>query len=186
MPRRESECLAMQRIRLPRPHTAPGAVRWTVAGVALALGLHAVAGWGALPGRAQANNTLTTSTTSASGFESPPACTVIGSTRDVETVTFTLSVGPACIGIGNRDIANPSPDCPTEPPPGFPPAPPPVDPGFGTTHLVPFGTTNTNVNTHTLTLTCVAPTPALPWPWLIGLGAGLLGAGAGMVRRRCG
>jgi hypothetical protein len=164
----------------PRPHRRDTA-RWTTAGVALALGLHAAAGWGGVPGLAQSNTTITESTTTSSGFESPPACSVIGSTRQVQTVELNVAVGPACIGIGNRDIPNPSPNCPTEPPPGFPPGLP--DPGFGTVHLVTFGNSNQNFNTHTLTLTCVAPTPALPWPWLIGLGAGVLGAGAGMVRR---
>ena len=163
-----------------RPHRSDTA-RWTVAGIGLALALHAIAGWGALPGRAQNNSTTTESTTSATGFESPPACTVIGSTRQVETITPTLTVGPGCIGIGNRDVPNPSPACE-----GLPPAAPPVDPAFGTTFLVPFGISNLNINVDTLTLTCVAPTPALPWPWLLGLGAGVLGAGAGMMRRRCG
>jgi hypothetical protein len=163
---------------LPRRYR-PGAARWTVAGFGLALALHVVAGWGALPGRAQSNTTTTVSSTTETGFESPPACSVIGSTREVQTLTFTVNVGPACIGIGNRDAPNPSPACG-----GLPPAPPPMDPSFGGPFLVPLGTVNTNTNVHTLMLTCVAPTPALPWPWLIGLGAGLLGAGAGLVRRR--
>jgi hypothetical protein len=168
----------MQPLGSPRPHRSDTG-RWTVAGISLALALHALADWGALPGRAQSNVTTTESTTTATGFESPPACSVIGSTREVQTVTLTNRAGPECIGIGNRDVPNPSPACG-----GLVPAPPPVDPSFGVPYLVPFGTTNTNFNTHTLTLTCVAPTPALPWPWLAGLGAGLLGTGAGLVRRR--
>ena len=160
------------------PRLGPS-VAWPLAGVAVSLLLHAVAGWGALPGHAQTNGTVTESTTTATGFESPPACSVIGSTREVQTLTSALSVGPQCIGIGNRDIPNPSPACG-----GLPPAAPPVDPSFGVPFLVPFGSSNTNFNLHTLTLTCVAPTPALPWPWLVGLGAGVLGAGAGLVRRR--
>ena len=162
--------------RPPAPHRRDTA-RWTVAGVALALVLHALGGWGGVSGAAQSNTTFTESSTSASGFESPPACSEIGSTRQVETLTLTVTVGPGCIGVGNRDVPNPSPACG-----GLPPAEP--DPAFGTTFLVPFGVTNNNINTHTLTLTCVAPTPALPWPWLVGLGAGVLGAGARLVRRR--
>ena len=159
-----------------RPSSPP---RWPRAGVTLALLFHVVAGWGALSGVAQGTTTFTTSTTSASGFESPPACSEIGSTRQVVTLTVTPNIGPACIGIGNRDIPNPSPDCGS-----LPPRDP--DPAFGQTFQVLPGQENFNTNTHTLTLTCVAPTPALPWPWLVGLGAGVLGAGAGMMRRRCG
>ena len=166
----------------PAPRRVPSPPRWPLAGLGLALLLHVVAGWGALPGRAQQTNVTTTqSTTSASGFESPPACTVIGSTRQEQTVTVQLTIGPACIGIGNRDIPNPSPACGS-----LPPAQPPMDPAFGSAFAVLAGNQNVNTNTHTLTLTCVAPTPALPWPWLVGLGAGVLGAGAGMMRRRRG
>lgn len=158
---------------------------WTLAGLGAALLLHAVAGWGSLPGLAQQNGTNTTfsnSTTSSTGFESPPSCTTIGSTRQVQTFTLTETIGPRCIGVGNRDVANPSPACS-----GLSPAPPPVDPAFGSVFQVVAGTVNFNTNTHTLTLTCVAPTPALPAPWLGGLGAAALALGAavlGLARRR--
>ena len=148
-------------------------------GLALAVALHAIAGWGAASGLAQpvSNVTTTTSTTSRTSFESPPACTTVGTARQVQTVTFTDLAGPACIGIGNRDIANPAPACG-----GAPPAAAPVDPGFGTPFIVPFGSTNTNVNTQTETIQCVAAVPALPVPLFVGLGGALAGLGLWRMR----
>src|SRR5690606_22224340 len=135
--------------------------------------LHAIAGWGAAPGLAQVSNVTTTqSTTSSSSVESPPSCAEIGTSRVVETITLTTHAGPMCIGIGNRDVANPTPVCGD-----VTQAPPPSDPGFGTTHIVPFGSTTTNFNTHTETIQCVAPVPALPLPLLVGLGGALTGLG---------
>jgi hypothetical protein len=120
--------------------------------------------------------TTTSSTTSVTVFESPPKCEVIGSSRQQVSVTQQAQTGPACIGIGNRDVVNPSPSCG-----GLPPGQP--EPNHGSTFLVQSGTQNTNTNTLTQTLECVPPTPALPLPWLTGLGAGVIGAGAALLRR---
>jgi hypothetical protein len=95
----------------------------------------------------------------------------------VVTVTVQPQTGPACLGIGNRDIPNPSPACGGQP--WGTPAP-----DFGETLIVPAGDQHANKHTHTLTLTCVPPTPALPFPWLAGLGLGVLGTGATLLRRR--
>lgn len=118
----------------------------------------------------------TTSTSTATAFEAPPKCDVVGTSREEVWTTQQVQAGPSCIGVGDRDVANPSPACG-----GFTAGDP--DPGFGTTFLVPEGTENVNKHTHTLTVTCVPPTPALPAPWLTGLGLGVLGAGAAMLRR---
>lgn len=151
---------------------------WRLLGLAAGVLLHVVAGWWAEPGFAQSTNTtFTTSTTSSSSFESPPACTVIGSSRTVETVTLQFQIGPGCIGVGNRDIANPSPTCGPE----FYGNP---DPLHGTEFFVTAGTENFNANIHTETITCVAAVPALPWPALLGLGGLLTGAGAWWMGRR--
>ena len=120
--------------------------------------------------------TTTASTTTEEDFESPPKCEVIGSTRQEISTSQQVQGGSACIGIGNRDVPNGSPACG-----GLPAGSP--DPYFGSTHLVADGVVNTNTNTHTLTLTCVEGTPALPLPWLTGLGLGVLGAGAALLRR---
>lgn len=154
---------------------------WSALGLVAAFTLHAIADWGVTPGFAQGgqNGTTTESTTSSTSFESPPDCSVIGSSRQVQTLTFQLSVGPRCIGIGDRDIANPSPDCQ-----GLTPEAPPVDPDFGTVFLVPFGTSNTNANLHTETIQCIAAVPVLPWPALLGLGGALGGLGLWGFRRR--
>lgn len=148
-------------------------------GLTLAVALHVIAGWGAATGSAQpvSNTTTTVSSTSSTSFESPPACTSVGASRQVQTVTFTVTGGPACIGIGNRDIANPAPACA-----GFQPAAPPVHPAFGTVYLVPPGSVNSNANTHTETIGCVAAVPALPVPLFVGLGGALAGLGLWRMR----
>ena len=134
-------------------------------GVAAGLLLHGVAGWWSATALAQTtNSTITTSTSSGTSFESPPACSPVRSSRVVETVTLEGSVGPATIIIGNRDTG-------------------------GTVFVVLAGWTNLNANTHTETFQCVAAgtaasVPALSWPALLGL-AGILGAlGAWQLSRR--
>lgn len=162
-------------------HLRSSSLLWPGLGLVAAVALHAVAGWGVAPGFAQGvpNSTHTESTTSTTSFESPPDCSVIGSSRQVQTITTALTVGPGCIGIGNRDLANPAPDCQ-----GLPPAAAPVDPGFGTVALVPFGSSNLNVNVHTETIQCIAAVPVLPWPALLGLGGALGGLGLWSFRHR--
>lgn len=83
------------------------------------------------------NDSLTTSTTSMTRLESPPACTPIGSSRRVETVTLEESIGPVTIFIGDRDTG-------------------------GTAFLVPSEWTNLNVNTHTDIFQCVATASTAP------------------------
>jgi len=158
----------------------PRSLIGVVGGITLALALHALGGIGAVVGLAQppTNGTVTQSTTSSTSFESPPACSVVGSSRQVQTLTPRLSVGPECIGIGNRDLVNPAPACG-----GLPPAAPPLDPGRGTVFLVPFGQSNTNFNLHTETVQCVAAVPALPLPLFLGLGGALAGLGLWGARR---
>jgi hypothetical protein len=150
---------------------------WVGTGVLAGLLLHGVAGWGSLVALAQGSVTFTSSFTTSSSFESPPACTV-GSSRTVETATVQQTLGPLCIGIGNRDVVNPSPACA-----GVPAAAAPSDPFHGTVFLNLAGTTNFNDNTNTETIQCVAAVPALPWPALLGLGGILSGLGVWRVRR---
>lgn len=153
---------------------------WLYAGVVIALGLHTLAGHLETSLFAQTGNTsFTTSTTTSASVESPPTCGVIGSSREVQTIETTTRIGPACIGVGDRDVVNPSPACG-----GAPPAAPPVDPGRGTVFIVVAGTQNFNTHVHTETITCVAAVPAVPWPALAGLGGLLTGAGAWWLRRR--
>ena len=122
--------------------------------------LHGVAGWWSTAALAQSSNaTLTTSTSSSTSFESPPACSPVGSSRTTQTVTLEDTVGPGTIIIGDRDHG-------------------------GTPFQVLAGTTNLNVNTHTTTYQCVAVVPTLPWPALLGLGGMLGGLGAWQLRRR--
>jgi hypothetical protein len=133
---------------------------WIAVGVAAGLLLHGVAGWWSLSALAQiSNNTFTTSTSSSTGFESPPACTPVGSSRSAQTITLEDAIGPATIIVGNRDNG-------------------------GTAFEVLAGTSNTNVNTHTATFQCVAAVPALPLPGLVGMGLALGGIGAWMISRR--
>lgn len=121
--------------------------------------------------------TNSTSSSSATGFEAPPKCKEVGTTRQEVWTSSQSQTGPACIGVGNRDVPNPSPACG-----GLPWGDP--SPEFGEPLLIAEGTEHTNKHTHTLTLTCVPPTPALPFPWLMGLGAAAFGAGAEVLRRR--
>jgi hypothetical protein len=162
-----------------RPHKDRSA-RWTGLGVLAGLGLHLVAGWWSAPALAQGGNTtFTVSTTTSSSFESPPACSLVGSSRTVDTVTIQGTTGPACVGIGNRDISNPSPACA-----GLSPAAPPSDPFHGTVFLVLAGTSYINGNTNTETIQCVAAVPTLPRPALICLVSFLTGLGAWQLARR--
>ncbi|HVT58283.1 MAG TPA: hypothetical protein VHR45_07770 [Thermoanaerobaculia bacterium] len=120
---------------------------WVCAGVLVGLLLHG--GFGLL---AQAIITHTTSTSSGTSFESPPACSPVGSSRVVETVAIENTIGPATIIIGNRDTG-------------------------GEPFEVLAGTTNINVNTHRQTFQCVAAVAAVPVlsrSGILGL-AGLLG-----------
>lgn len=149
------------------------------AGLVLAAALHALGGVRTAEVAAQSpsNSTMTQSTSSSTSFESPPACSAVGSARQVQVTTFEVTVGPGCIGIGNRDIVNPSPQCA-----GLPPWPA-LDPGRGTVFLVPFGNQNLNTNINTETIQCVAAVPALPIPLLFGLGGALAALGAYGARR---
>ncbi|MBK5965525.1 hypothetical protein CCR95_15875 [Thiocystis minor] len=86
----------------------------------------------------RAGSTSTTwSTTSITRLESPPACTPVGSSRRVETITIEDTIGPATIVIGDRDAG-------------------------GTAFDVPSEWINLNVNTHTDIFQCVASTPTAP------------------------
>ena len=109
------------------------------AGVFAGALLHGVAGRFGSDALAQgsSNNTFTTSTSSGAGFESPPTCNPIGSSRAVETITLEDRIGPDAILVGNRDTG-------------------------GTVFPVPAGTSNTNVNVHTQTFGCVAPITSVP------------------------
>ena len=136
-------------------------------GVAAGLLLHGVAGLWSTTALAQGseNQSLTTSTTSGTSFESPPACSPVGSSRSVDTVTLEETIGPNWIVIGNRDTG-------------------------GTPFYVLSGTSNLNANTHTQTFQCVAAgtaassVPALSWPALLGLAGVLAALGAWQLGRR--
>src|SRR5664279_1477799 len=103
------------------------------AGAVAGLLLHFVAGRFSSDALAQgsSNTTATTSTSSGTSFESPPACSPVGSSRVVQTVTIENTTGPATIVIGDRDRG-------------------------GTAFEVLAGTNNINLNTHTQTFQCVA------------------------------
>lgn len=114
-------------------------------------------------------------------FESPPACSPVGSSRVVALpLVVTNTLGPACIGVGDRSVANPNPACA-----GSPAAPPPVDPFHGQIILVPAGDLNTDVQTVIQTFQCVsastagvaAAIPTLPWSGLAALAVLLALAG---------
>ena len=86
---------------------------------------------------AQTGTTVTTSTSSGTSFESPPACSPLGSSRVVQTVSIENTLGPGSILVGNRDTG-------------------------GTVFAVVAGTQNINANTHTQTFGCVAPSTTVP------------------------
>ena len=146
-------------------------------------------GWaGAVWAQAQ-NTSITTSYTSQTSYESPPACNPVGSSRNAQTITLEDTIGPGTIIIGNRDNVIPTP-------PGGcidTQALLPSDMVSGRCFRVLSGTSNLNVNTHTQTFQCVAavvaaapvPVPLLPWPALLLLGNLVAGLGVWqLVRRR--
>jgi hypothetical protein len=141
---------------------SPGGSRMA-ASVVAGLLLYAVGGGWSASALAQAtNNTVTTSTSSSLSFESPPACSPVGSERSEEAITLEETIGPGTIIIGDRDAG-------------------------GTAFEVLAGTQNVNVNTHTTTFRCVAALQAVPALGLAGLLSlfGLLaGFGAWLFARR--
>lgn len=131
---------------------------WMAAGIVAGVLVHGVAGWWTAPAFAQAGNTtFTTSTTNHTSFESPPACSPVGSSRTAVSASTTVSLGPGTIFIG---------------------------PDQSQTFFVAAGTTNFNTNTHTETFQCVAAVPALPRPAFIATALGAAGLGAWMLTRR--
>lgn len=155
---------------------------WVRGGVLAGLLLHGVAGWWTPAGLAQGGEpdiTTTNSTSSSTSFESPPVCSPVGSSRVVLTTTVDSTFGPSCIGIGDRDIVDPSPACG-----GSPAADPPFDPSHGTAFVVVAGSLNINTHTHFETFQCIAAVPGLPWPALLGLGGMLSGLGMWRLRAR--
>lgn len=113
--------------------------------------------------------TTTNSTSSSISFESPPACSPVGSERSDLTLTLEEVIGPATIIIGDRNAG-------------------------GTAFDVLAGTVNLNINAHTATFRCVAAAQAVPAQPVPTLGlAGLLSlfgllCGIGVrefTRRRC-
>ncbi|MFZ1547469.1 MAG: hypothetical protein WAT12_10280, partial [Candidatus Nitrotoga sp.] len=106
------------------------------------------------------NNTITTSTSSSTFFESPPVCNPVGSSRFEQAVTLEDTIGPGTIIIGDRDAG-------------------------GTAFQVLAGTQNLNVNTHTTFFRCVAVQAVPLGPWVpVGSGVGVLLAFLLMRRRR--
>lgn len=108
--------------------------------------------------------TTTNSTSSSISFESPPACSPVGSERSDLTLTLEEVIGPATIIIGDRNAG-------------------------GTAFEVLAGTVNLNINAHTATFRCVAAAQAVPTLGLAGLLSlfGLL-CGIGVrefTRRQC-
>jgi hypothetical protein len=150
---------------MPKSYRPPNWTRIAV-GIVAGLMLHGVAGWwspAALAAGAT-NQTITTSYSSSTFFESPPACAPVGSSRSVQTVTFEETIGPGTIIIGDRDNG-------------------------GTAFQVLAGTTNQNVNTHTTIFLCVAAAavaaiPALSWLALLLLGNLMAVLGAWQLARR--
>ena len=92
--------------------------------------------------------TQTFSTSTTVRNDAGPSCVP----SSVLTVTLEETTGPACIGIGNRDIANPAPACA-----GNPPAIGPGSPSRGDTFIVATGSINLNTNRHTDIVNCTAP-----------------------------
>jgi hypothetical protein len=107
--------------------------------------------------------------------DASPSC--VPSTRTA--VTLEETIGPACIGIGNRDIANPAPACG-----GSPPAVGVNSPSRGDAFIVVVGSINLNTNFHTDIVNCTSPRviPAIG-SVLLALMASLLGI-LGIVRLR--
>lgn len=113
--------------------------------------------------------TTTNSTSSSISFESPPACSPVGSERSDLSLTLEETIGPATIIIGDRNAG-------------------------GTAFEVLAGTVNLNINAHTATFRCIAAPQAVPAQPIPTLGlAGLLSlfgllCGIGVrefTRRRC-
>jgi hypothetical protein len=154
-------------------------------GVSAGLLLHGGANWWSQTAFAQAGPggiTFSISTLRTTLFESPPACTTIGSSRVVDTlgVRVTNTIGPSCIGIGEISVPNASPAC------GAIPPDPVLSPLFGTTFIVTAGNRNTDVTNRSDTYQCVAAVPAMPWTFSIGLAGLLLSGGAWWVWKRTG
>jgi hypothetical protein len=166
------------------------ALRWIVAGGAIAIAVHLGMGW---PTRAVAQGTGgTTFTSTFEEFfftESPPACATIGSARSVDDAPIaTTSIGPKCLGIGDRtDLATGQPNVIADPIAacgGFPPEAAPIEPTRGTLFFVAAGNINIDVYTRRNTYTCVAAVPALSRPMIVALALLTLGTGAWFLRRR--
>jgi hypothetical protein len=174
-------------MRIARRRTA-----WGLVGLSLALALHVAGVWGARIVWAQVGpggggTTFSATTEFVNATETPPTCSVIGSTRvEDSTPITTTSVGPLCIGIGDRsaNVTNPSPACIDYLGPGIaPPADPPHDPFHGNPFVVVTGNINVDVYTVRTTYTCVAAVPALPRAAWIGLAGVLAGGSVWWLRR---
>jgi len=115
-----------------------------------------VVGWspaaaGVIAGVGAQNNSISTSTSSQTSFESPPACNPVGSSRSVLTITEEYSIGPSTTIIDNRDNLIQAPGgCVSNQ------ISVPDDTVFSRCLNVAGGTTNVNVNSHTQTFQCVA------------------------------
>jgi hypothetical protein len=164
-------------------------VRWIVAGGIIAIAIHLGVGGSTRVAAQVGTNTFSETHEEFFFTESPPACTTIGSKRSVDDApVVTNSVGPKCLGIGDRTdpvtgapivIADPIAACG-----GFPPEAPPLDPTRGQVFLDPINNTNTDVYYRRNTYTCVAAVPALSRPMIGALALLTLGAGAWFLRRR--
>jgi len=133
------------------------------------------------------NNSVSTSTSSQTSFESPPACNPVGSSRSVLTITTEYAIGPGTIIIDNRDNLIQAPGgCVSNL------ISVPDDTVFSRCLNVAAGTSHVNVNSHTQTFQCVAavvaaapvPVPLLPWPALLLLGNLVAGLGVWQLARR--
>jgi hypothetical protein len=160
-----------------------------VAGGIIAIAIHLGVGGSTRVAAQVGGNTFTETNEEFFFTESPPACTTIGSKRSVDdAIVVTNSVGPKCLGIGDRTdpvtgapvvIADPTTACG-----GFPPEAPPLDPTRGQVFLAVPGSLNSDAYTRRNTYTCVAAVPALSRPMIGALALLTFGVGAWFARRR--
>jgi hypothetical protein len=191
--RGEGDVIRSRGASAPRSRSARRTtLRWIIAGGAIAIAIHFGVGWStrvaAQAGPVGGETTFSVTSDYFFFTESPPACSVLGSTRVVTSPpTVTNSLGPKCIGIGDReDPVTGAPNVITDTSAclGAPAAAPPIDPTRGQLFYVAPGDNDIDVHTRYDTYACVAAVPALSRPMIVALALLKLGTGAWFLRRR--